>query len=231
MAEERAARPYLLESSSTSTTARIHGWMQHWNLCTPGERSLICTVSPGATTGGRAPQAVASTNGTVPGGPFTPFRGGTNPPPYAATSVNVWPSPPAFVTRTVCPARTETYPGANCHAGCPMIFAASGENSSPTNSAKVVSCRCGVAAHVPGPMAALKVAGSQFSTNATLGSLLLTWAVATLVQVTQKPTNTASPLAQIASFFMASVSSSFLPGFPTWAAGMTKHTPACLFLS
>ena len=181
---------------STSTTARIQGWIQHWNLCTPGESPLIWTVLPGATTPGDARQAPASTNGTVPAGPPTPLRTGTNPPPNAATSVNVWPSPPAFVTRTVCPAGIEIYPGAKFHAGCPMTFAASGENSSPMNSAKVVSCLCGVAAHVPGPMAALKVVGSQLSTNATLGSLLLTWAVATFVQVTHKPTNTASPAGQ-----------------------------------
>src|SRR5215471_16069485 len=83
-----------------------------------------------------------------------------------------------------------------------MMFAASGENSSPANSAKVVSCRCGVATHVPGPMAALKVAGSQLSTNAIFGSLLLTWAFATFVQLAQKTANTARPLAQIANFFM-----------------------------
>jgi hypothetical protein len=58
-------------------------------------------------------------------------------------------------------------------------------------------------------MAALKVAGSQLSTNAILGALLLTWAVATFVQVTHKPTNTASPLAKIANFCMV-LSSSFL---------------------
>jgi hypothetical protein len=168
-AERRPERFY-----STSTTARIQGWMQHWNLCTPGESPLIWTVLPGATTTGDVRQAPAWTNGTVPAGPPTPLRNGTNPPPNAATSVNVWPSPPAFVARTVCPARIEIYPGAKFHAGCPMTFAASGENSSPMNSAKGVSSLCGVAAHVPGPMAALKVVGSQLSTNATLGSLLLT---------------------------------------------------------
>src|SRR6266851_9061619 len=90
---------------STSTTARIQGWIQHWNLCTPGESPLIWAVSPGATIPGAARQATAGTNGTVPAGPPTPLRGGTNPPPNAVTSVNVWPSPPAFVARTVCPAR------------------------------------------------------------------------------------------------------------------------------
>src|SRR5437867_7353082 len=126
-------------------------------MCTPWESPLIWTVSPAATVAGGGRQAVAGTNGTVPAGPPTPLRGGTNPPPNAVTSVNVWLSPPAFVTRTVCPAGIEIYPGENCHAGCPMTFAASGENSSPMNSEKVVSCGCAVAAHVPGPMAALKV--------------------------------------------------------------------------
>jgi hypothetical protein len=92
------------------------------------------------------------------------------------------------------------YPGAKFHAGCPMMFAASGENSSPTNSAKVVSFSWGKNAHVPGPIALLKVVGSQLSTNAIFGSLLLTWALATLVQVTNKPTDKASPPAKI--FFM-----------------------------
>jgi hypothetical protein len=91
-----------------------------------------------------------------------------------------------------------------------MMFAANGENSSPRNSAKVVSCLCGVAAHVPGPIVALKVVGSQLSTNATLGSLLLTWAVATFVKVTHKPTNTASPQAQIANFRMRVASATVL---------------------
>jgi hypothetical protein len=68
-------------------------------------------------------------------------------------------------------------------------------------------------------MAALKVAGSQLSTSATLGSLLLTWAVATFVQVTHKPTNTASPVAQISNFFMAFVSASVFAGIPTRAPG------------
>jgi hypothetical protein len=133
-AERRPERFY-----STSTTARIQGWMQHWNLCTPGESPLSWTALPGATTTGDARQVPAWTNGTVPAGPPTPLRNGTNPPPNAATSVKVWPSPPAFVTRTVCPDRIEMYPGAKFHAGCPMMFAASGENSIPMNSAKVVS--------------------------------------------------------------------------------------------
>jgi hypothetical protein len=30
-----------------SMAARIHGWMQHWNLCVPGPRSPICCVPPG----------------------------------------------------------------------------------------------------------------------------------------------------------------------------------------
>src|SRR6185503_3283255 len=199
----RAGAP-AVGSYSTSTTARIQGWIQHWNLCTPGESCLIRTVRPGVTVvvavGAR--QAGARTNGTVPAGPPTPLRGGTNPPPNAVTSVKVWVSPPAFVARTVCPARTETYPGANCHAGCPMTFAASGENSSPMNSRKGVSCGCGVVAHVPGPMATLNVAGSQLSTIATLASLLLTWAVPTFVPMTHKLTNTASPPAKIANFGM-----------------------------
>src|SRR5438552_18338854 len=122
-------------------------------------------VSPGATILGSARQAAAGTNGSVPAGPPTPLRGGTNPPPNAVTSVNVWLSPPAFVARTVCPAWTEIYPGENCHAGCPMMLVASGEYSSPTNSPKVVSCRCGVVAHVQGPKAASNVAGSQLSTQ------------------------------------------------------------------
>src|SRR5215472_6857618 len=58
-------------------------------------------------------------------------------------------------------------------------------------------------------MAALKVAGSQLSTKAILGSLLLTWAVATFDQVTHKLTNTASALTKIANFRMT-LSSSFL---------------------
>src|SRR5262245_9825948 len=69
---------------------------------------------------------------------------------------------------------------------------ASGENSSAWNSAKVVSSRCGVCVHTPG-MAALKVAGSQLSTNATLASLLCTWAVVTLAPMAHKPTNTTRP--------------------------------------
>src|SRR6476646_8243433 len=85
--------------------------MQHWNLCTPGESPLIWTALPGATTTGDAMQAPASIKGTVPAGPPSPFRAGMNPPPNAATSVNVWPSPPAFVTRTVFPDWTEIYPG------------------------------------------------------------------------------------------------------------------------
>src|SRR5437899_3436461 len=155
---------------STSTTARIQGWIQHWNMCTPGESPVIWTVLPGATTTAPVPRhAAAGTNGNVPAGPPMPLRKFTDPPPNAVTSVNVWDSPPAFVTRTVCPARTEKYPGEICHAGCPMTFAANGENSSPRNSAKVVvSCWCGVVAHVPGPTAALNVAGSQLSANVTL---------------------------------------------------------------
>src|SRR5207249_3003529 len=153
----------------------------------------IWTVLPGATIPGDARQAGAGTNGVFVAGPPTPLRGRTNPPPKSVTSVNVWPSPPAFVARTVCPAGTEIYPGENCQAGCPMTLLASGENSSPMNSRKGVSCWCGVVAHVPGPTEALKVAGSQLSTIATLGLLLLTWAVVTFVPVTHKPTNTASP--------------------------------------
>src|SRR5262249_2588676 len=110
--------------------------------------------------------------------------------------------PPAFVTRTVCPALVEIYPGVKFHAGCPMMFAARGENSSSMNSAKVVSFWCGVAAHVPGPTAALKVAGSQLSTIATVEPLLRSRAVPTSVQVTHKPTTKASPLAKIATFCM-----------------------------
>src|SRR5262245_58439319 len=115
---------------STSTTARIQGWMQHWNLCTPGERPLTWMVAPAATTAGDAEQAPAGTNGTIPAGPPTPFRNGTKPPPKLATSVNVCASPPSFVARTVCPLRMEIYPGEKFHAGCPMVFTASGENSS-----------------------------------------------------------------------------------------------------
>jgi len=85
----------------------------------------------GAMIPGDTMQASASTNGTVPAGPPTPLSGGTNPPPNEVTSVNVWSSPPAFVTRTICPAEIEIYPGAKCHAGCPIMFAASGENTSP----------------------------------------------------------------------------------------------------
>src|SRR5262245_60219576 len=91
---------------STSTTARIQGWIQHWNLCAPGESWLIRIASPGATIVAPA-QAGAGTNGTIPGGPPTPLRGGTVPPPNAATSVNVWSSPPVLVTRTVFPVRIE----------------------------------------------------------------------------------------------------------------------------
>lgn len=211
---------------STSTTARIQGWMQHWNLCTPGESPVIWTVLPGATTTvPAATQAAAGTNGVVPAGPPTPLRGGTNPPPNATTSVNVWSSPPAFLARTVCPARTEIYPGENCHAGCPMMFVASGENSIPMNSPKVVSSRCGVATHVPGPTAALNVAGSQLSTNATLASLLLTCAVATFVAATHKPTNTASPVAKIANFGMSLYLHECLhPGFPLWLPGIRRKS-------
>ena len=36
-----AAAPGAERFYSTSTTARIQGWIQHWNLCTPGESSVI----------------------------------------------------------------------------------------------------------------------------------------------------------------------------------------------
>src|SRR5262245_49768789 len=74
---------------STSTDARIHGWIQHWNLCTPGV-SLTFIVPPGDTTttpGAGTPSTSAHfgarANGTVPGGTggMEPFRMGTNPPP------------------------------------------------------------------------------------------------------------------------------------------------------
>src|SRR5690242_12428876 len=109
-----------------------------------------------------------------------------------------------------------------------MTFAASGENSSPMNSAKVVSCLCGVAAQVPGPMAALKVVGSQLSTNATLGSLLLTWAVATLVQVNHEPTKIASPQVQINNFLIHFPSITVCLRIPIWLPGIRKHTPVYL---
>jgi hypothetical protein len=80
-------------------------------------------------------------------------------------------------------------------------------------------------------MAALKVVGSQLSTNATLGSLLLTWAVATFVQVTHKPTNTASPLAKIANFCMRFASTTVLAEISDLVPGLSKHTPLCLFCS
>jgi hypothetical protein len=106
-----------------------------------------------------------------------------------------------------------------------MMFVANGENSIPMNSPKVVSSRCGVVTHVPGPTAALNVAGSQLSTNATLASLLLTWAVATFVAVTHKPNNTASPVANIANFGISLyLHECVYPGFPLWLPGIRKYT-------
>src|SRR5262245_51089231 len=176
--------------------------MQHMNLCGPGASPVTFTVLPGATTttpGAGTPwtsaHAGARSNGTVPagaGGLTAPFKRGTNPPPKFATSVNVCVSPPALIARTACPARIEIYPGEKFQAGCPTVVTVSGENSSATNSPKVVSNRCGVAAHTPG-ITALNVAGSQLSTNAILGSLLATWAVATFLPMADAPTNTASP--------------------------------------
>jgi len=78
--------------------------MQHWKLWTPGDSPVIGIVLPGATMAvpGGGTQAAAWVKGTFPGTP-TPFNGGTNPPPKAVTSVNVWFSPPLLVTRSVCP--------------------------------------------------------------------------------------------------------------------------------
>src|SRR4029453_10388643 len=103
--------------------------MQHSKLCAPGD-NLMLTVSPGATTAsaaGLAGHSGAGVNGNVPAGPSAPFNSGIDPPPKAATSVNVCPSPPLLVTRRIRPARTSRYEGSNRQAGCPMIVLLRGE--------------------------------------------------------------------------------------------------------
>src|SRR5262245_60482555 len=114
--------------------------MQHMKLCAPGD-SLRFTLSPGDNTAGGASSghSGAAVNGTVPAGPWTPFKNGIDPPPKAATSVNVCPSPPPLVTRKLSPASRSRYEGWNRQAGWPMIVVLSGENKSARNSANVVS--------------------------------------------------------------------------------------------
>src|SRR3989442_1246820 len=48
------------------------------------------------------------------------LRGGTNPPPKLATSVNVWPLPPQLVTRIVAPCAAVRWDGSFRHEGCPI---------------------------------------------------------------------------------------------------------------
>src|SRR5262245_35341305 len=108
--------------------------MQHMNLCTPGE-SLRFTKSPGDNGPGGASSghSGASVNRIVPAGPCSPFKNGTDPPPYSLTSVNVCTSPPWLVTSRFSPASTLKYEGSIRQAGWPTIVGLSGENKNARN--------------------------------------------------------------------------------------------------
>src|SRR5262245_58879242 len=145
--------------------------MQHMKLCVPGA-SVTATVLPGSTNtrlagfSGYSGARISGLNGEIPAGAGTPFNCGMDPPPKAATSVNVCSSPPLLVTRRAFPAPMSRYEGSNRQAGCPTTVLISGENSSATNSENVVSPGRGKTTHKP----AGNVLGSQLSTNATFGS-------------------------------------------------------------
>ena len=82
----------------------IQGWMRHMNRCVPAASEPLVTLAPGpAPVVAKMPGMPHSGIGLSPSGPFS---SATQPPPKAATGVNVWNSPPRLVAVTVPPAST-----------------------------------------------------------------------------------------------------------------------------
>src|SRR5439155_13661331 len=159
----------------TSIVVCIQGWMQHWNLWTPFLNEVVSLFPSGGTSessagcagirlpcGSRARtppgvQSAHSLSGTAPR-----LSTSTNPPPKCSTGVNVWNSPPRL--RAFTPCSTLVLRGLNDHSS-----ADPSENTSSRKSENVVSPS---PTQVPGPTAALNVAGSQSSRISTVLTLV-----------------------------------------------------------
>jgi hypothetical protein len=138
--------------------------MRHSKRWTPGDSGAVVTVAPGATAvAPKAPPGNPAHSATGVS-PSTSLRAWMQPPPKVATSVKVWSSPPRLWACSLPPASGLSWPGAKRQAG-----ARPWASSWPMNAEKVVAPSL---VQVPGPIAALKVAGflSPFSQGCVVGA-------------------------------------------------------------
>src|SRR5713101_287533 len=139
--------------------------MQHWNLVVVplGRMELPAvgpsSVSPASTNmllglgglGMRPPIVAVAHSGAGTGLPDNALRGGMNPPPNSLTFVKVCVSPARFCKLRTVPGARVPAAGSKCHE--PTFWAA------VTSAIKLSNVMVPLPTHVPGPTAALKVAG------------------------------------------------------------------------
>src|SRR5216684_4471369 len=155
--------------------------MQHWNLVVVplGMMELPAvgpvSVSPASTNmlpgrgglGTRPPMVTMAHSGAGIGLPDSALSGATNPPPKFLTLVNVCVSPLRFSNDRTVPGSAVPAAGSKCHA--PTFWAVL------SSAIKWLNVMVPSPTHVPGPTAALNVAGSQGpcirTTNGSLAAI------------------------------------------------------------
>src|SRR5215218_5958507 len=189
---QRAIATAVVRDQRAWAVVRCQGWMRHWNLCVPPASGPVVRLPPGGTpvVWKMSPIAHSGTGSR----PSNSLSSATQPPPNAATSLNVWNSPPRLEAMIVPPAFSFSCPGANRHAGASPIVI-----SWPMNSSNVTPPSL---TQAPSPSTALKVSASQSSSICTLRWLAPAHAAAASMSVARiAPTaeTTATPLVRISA--------------------------------